>query len=88
MQVVPGLLRHARQTRVLAIAGAPMQVAGQAFEQRVEGGLADDLQLTAMQAFKRQAGGLGQARITGQGGGETQLAVVGGMIEHGAEFAL
>ncbi|MNG18485.1 hypothetical protein D3C76_1131920 [compost metagenome] len=65
-----------------------MQVAGQAFEQRVEGRLAHDLQLPPMQGFKRQAGGLGQARITGQGVGETQLTVVRGVVEQGREFAL
>ncbi|MNE63601.1 hypothetical protein D3C80_1589590 [compost metagenome] len=69
------------------MASAPVQMAGQAFEQGVEGGLANDLQFAAVQGFKREAGRMGQARVGCEGIGEAQLGILRGIVEHRREFA-
>jgi hypothetical protein len=45
-----------------------------------------DLQFAVVQGCKGQRGGPGQCVVGGQGVGETQLAMVGRLVEHRADF--
>lgn len=86
MQVFPGFVGDQRQAWVVTVAAAPVELAGEAFEQLVHGPLSHDAQLAAVQGAKGLAGGEGQARVVGQGRGKTQLAVDGSLFEDRAHF--
>lgn len=65
-----------------------MQVAGQLNQQIVQGSLADNAQLTLVQALKNRARGVGQTRIAGQDAGKTQLAIGWCFLKQAAELTL
>ena len=75
MQVITCNLGHQRQTRVTRLAFAPIKVASERVEQGVDGALAHDAQITAMERVECLINGHGQAAVLAQGGGKAQLAV-------------